>query len=65
MLLAVITATDAVQHHWLTDPSTQLEGAQEVLRETYQRADELIGEIAEEVGDEGDIVILSDHGSGR
>lgn len=64
VLLAVITATDAVQHHWLTDPSTPLEGAQEVLRETYQRADELIGEIAEEVGDETDIVILSDHGSG-
>lgn len=64
VLLAVITATDAVQHHWLTDPSTPLEGAQEVLRETYQRADELIGEITEEVGDEGDIVILSDHGSG-
>lgn len=64
VLLAVITATDAVQHHWLTDPSTPLEGAQEVLRETYQRADELIGEIAEEVGDQADIVILSDHGAG-
>ena len=64
VLLAVITATDAVQHHWLTDPSTPLEGAQDVLRETYQRADELIGEIAQEAGDEADIVILSDHGAG-
>ena len=46
------------------DPSTPLEGAQDVLRETYQRADELIGEIAQEAGDEADIVILSDHGAG-
>jgi len=64
VLLAVITATDAVQHHWLSDPSTPLPEAQEVLRETYQLADELIGEIADEAGDQADIVVLSDHGAG-
>lgn len=63
VLLAVITATDAVQHHWLSDPSTPLPGAAEVIRETYMRVDELIGEIAGVLGDDGDIVVLSDHGS--
>jgi len=64
IFLAVITYTDAVQHHWLADESLRAEGADEVLRATYARADRLLGEIMEFAGDDTDILILSDHGSG-
>ncbi len=43
IFLAVITYTDAVQHHWLADDSVRLDGAEEVLRATYARTDRLLG----------------------
>ncbi len=64
VFIAVLTYTDAVQHHWLADPSVPLAGADEVLRDTYRRVDALLGEILDVVGDETNILILSDHGSG-
>ncbi len=64
LFIAVITYTDAVQHHWLADPSIRPANADEVLRDTYVRADRLLGEITQLAGDDTDLLVLSDHGSG-
>jgi predicted AlkP superfamily phosphohydrolase/phosphomutase len=71
--MVVFRSVDAAQHcFWkYMDPSHPLfnqedhEKFGDVILETYQKIDEFLGETLEDIGDDGYVMLMSDHGFGR
>ncbi len=71
-IMVVFTSTDRVQHvMWnhmdTTHPQHDLKkalGYSRVIKDYWRRLDQIVGKLIEGFGDEGTIVVLSDHGFG-
>ncbi|MDH4208093.1 MAG: alkaline phosphatase family protein [Anaerolineae bacterium] len=72
LFMVVYTNTDMANHFFRkymdpTYPTYDSEGARvygNVLLEQYQLADEAVGHLVEQAGDDANVLIVSDHGSG-
>lgn len=61
LFCVAFTATDRVSHYFLPDDGAPHDAPE--IREIYSRTDAAIGEILHEVGDEADVILISDHGA--